>query len=324
MNLFAHILISLLSFFAVWFFSGLLIDSVDRVAKRFKQKSFTVAFFVLGFITSISEMSVAVSASLKAQPEISAGNLVGASFVILLLIIPFLAVVGNGISLAKLISKPNLIFALLVIILPSFFVLDGNMNRIEGVAMLLFYGLLIFSIHKKELIIPTLESVDKSLFHKQQATFIDAFKILAGGIFIFFAGYILVNEGIYFSNLLGVPSSIIGLLILAVGTNVPEIVIGVRSVYKKRKDIAFGDYLGSAVANTPLFAMLALYNGSFKVEPSEFIETFLLMLGGSILFYFFASSKNKLSRNEGLVLLYVYLTFLVIQTANLLNFSKVI
>lgn len=322
MTILTHSLLFLLSFGVIWFFAGILIDAIDRVAKRFNKSGFTVSFFILGFLTSISEISVAVNASLENQPQISVGNLIGASFVILLLIVPFLALAGNGISLRNTISRQNLALALGIILVPAFFVLDGNVSRAEGLIILLIYGTLIYSIRKKESVMRTIEQVDESIVHKKHATIKDAIKIAIGAVFIFLSGHLLVNEAVYFSNLLGVPSSLIGLILLSVGTNVPELVIAVRSIYKKHKDIAFGDYLGSAVANTPIFGLLALFNGRFSVEPNEFLITFFLMLMGLILFYLFAGSKHNISRNEGRVLLFVYVTFLLTQISTLAQMAK--
>lgn len=308
-----HGLLFLLSLGVVWFFAGILIDAIDRVAKRFNKNGFTVAFFVLGFLTSISEISVAVNATWEGRPQISAGNLIGASFVILLFIVPFLAVFGKGISLKNTISRKSLGLALFTILLPAFFVLDGSISRLEGLSILSFYLVLVYSLHRSGSVLKTLEQVDESIASKKHASFWDALKILAGAGFIFAAGHFLVNESVYFSKLFGVPGSLIGLVLLSIGTNVPELVIAIRSVYKKHKDIAFGDYLGSAVANTPIFGLLALFNGRFSVEPNEFLPAFFLMFLGLLLFYFFAGSKNSISRGEGWVLFLVYVTFLATQ-----------
>ncbi|MGE5392277.1 MAG: sodium:calcium antiporter [Candidatus Saccharibacteria bacterium] len=322
MGILTHSLLFILSLGVIWFFAGILIDAIDRVAKRFNKSGFTVAFFILGFLTSISEISVAVNASLENQPQISVGNLIGASLVILLLIVPFLAVSGNGISLRNTLSRRNLALALGIVLLPAFFVLDGSVDATEGVIILLVYGTLIYSLRKKESVIKTIERVDESIVRKKHTTFKDAMKILAGAAFIFTAGHLLVREAAFFSDLLGVPSSLIGLLLLSIGTNVPEAVIAIRSIYKKRKDIAFGDYLGSAVANTPIFGMLAIFNGKFDVEPSEFLISFFLMLLGLIMFYLFAGSKHNISRREGWVLLLVYAAFLIVQAATLLRLAE--
>lgn len=313
MEILIHSSLFLLSLGVVWFFAGILIDAIDRVAKRFNRNGFTVAFFVLGFLTSISEISIAVNATWEGRPQISAGNLIGASFVILLMIVPFLAVFGNGVSLKNTISRKNLGLALFIILLPAFFVLDGSINRLEGLTILLFYLVLVYSLRRSGSVLKTLEQVDETIANKKHTTFWDGVKILIGAGFIFVAGHILVNETAYFSKLFRLPVSLIGLAFLSIGTNVPELVIAIRSVYKKHKDIAFGDYLGSAVANTPIFGFLALSNGRFAVEPNEFLPTFFLMLLGLLLFYFFAGSKNAISRNEGGVLFLVYATFLIVQ-----------
>src|SRR3989338_7319830 len=134
-----HVLLFLFSAGIIWFFAGLLIESTDRLARHFHKNGFIVAFFVLGFITSISEIAVAVNATIKGVPEVSAGNLVGASFVILLFIIPFLAAAGNKIELRHTLSKRSLRLALVTILLPVLFIVDGDLTRIEGVLMLVVY-----------------------------------------------------------------------------------------------------------------------------------------------------------------------------------------
>jgi len=47
-------------------------------------------------------------------------------------------------------------------------------------------------------------------------------------------------------------------LFLSVGTNLLELSITITSIWKKHKEVAFGDYLGSAAANTFLFGVLTL------------------------------------------------------------------
>ena len=304
----------------IWFFSGLLVDAVDRVARRFHQSGFTVAFFVLGLMTSISEISVMINSTLNRTPQVSAGNLSGASFVILMLIVPLLAIVSNGIKLNGYIRKFNFILALSAIALPALFLADGHVTIMEGLFSLLAYVLLLYCIRKlqpaaKEII----EDVETELLHKKHATLRDSCIIGAGALSILLAGHTLVEETVYFAGIFQIPPSIIGLLVLSIGTNVPEIVVAIRSVKKNHADIAFGDYLGSAVANTLIFGLLSLFNGEFRVEASEFVFTFFFMVMSFLMLYVFAESNNKLSRREGIVLLSMYLLFLCIEIINVLN-----
>ncbi len=319
MNTLAHILLFLFSSAVIWFFAGMLIESVDRVAKHFHKSGFAIAFFILGFLTSISEISVATNSWIEGVPQVSVGNLIGASFVILLFIIPFLAVTGKGVQLRHTLSHRNLQLSLLAILLPALFVIDGRVTRLEGLSSILAFAVLLFLIeNQKDSVRADVQIIEKDLLGNNIG-WRDGAKILLGGIFIFIAGHFLVEQAVYFANALHVPNSIIGLILLSIGTNVPELVVAAQSILKKRKDIAFGDYIGSAATNTLIFGVLVLVNGSFVVEASEFILTVILTMAGLICFYFFASSKWVVTRKEGLILLSFYAAFLVIQLMNMVR-----
>lgn len=312
-----HGALFLLSILIIWMMSGILIEATESVAKRYNKPGFAVAFFVLGFLTSISEISVAVNSTLRGVPQVSAGNLVGASIVIFLFIIPLLAILSGRIKLQNAIRPSNLAFALMLVCVPGMLALDSKITVIDSILLLALYATLIYRIRKKETVTKTIgktmKKVHAQLVQKRRATMIDAAYILIGALLIFFAGKMLVEESLYFTSLLSVPPSVAGLLVLSIGTNVPELIIAIQSVIGKRNDIAFGDYLGSAVANVPIFALLGLANGTFGLDAGEFTWSSAFMIPGLVLFFWFARSKNEISRKEGLWLIAFYACFLVTQ-----------
>jgi len=158
-----------------------------------------------------------------------------------------------------------------------------------------------------------LEKVRDRLFDGTVEGPLDLGKIFLGGTIIFLSSKILVDKTIYFANIFNFSSFLISLLLLAVGTNLPELSIAIESILKKHKEVAFGDYLGSAAANTFLFGFLTLINGSFTVKNSHFFLTFVFFLFGLSLFYLFSRSKKDISRQEGIALFLVYWLFLVIE-----------
>jgi cation:H+ antiporter len=324
MTTLVHILQFLISAGVIWFFAGLLIESINNVAKRFNQSGFTIAFFVLGLLTSISEISVLVNSSIQGIPQVSAGNLVGASFVIILFLIPFLAIVGRGVLLKNTLHKKNLAAALLITALPALFLLDGSVTRVEGLICIMVYVMLFYLIRlqrSRSSIPKVIEAVEEDLIAKRNTTAVDVLKIFIGAVFIFLAGHILVDEAVYFSEILKIPSSIIGLLILSIGTNIPEIVVAIRSILKKHKDIAFGDYLGSAVTNTMVFGFLPWLNGKFNVEASEFIFTALLIIIGFTGFFIASQTSNRITKKEGWWLISIYALFVIVQLVNIIRFA---
>ncbi len=316
MEIFAHIALFVSAAVLLWFFSGILIETVDKIAKRFNKTGFVVAFFMLGFLTSIGEISVAFNSLIKGTPQVSVGNLIGASFVILLMIIPVLAIIGKGVSIEDTLSKKNLLLALGVIVLPALLVIDGDVTTLEGGVTLLAYLTLLFAIRNDHFSKSKIEEIKHEVIEtvvEKKESFVAIAKVIVGGAAIFVAGNALVTESIYFADLLGVPGSLIGLMLLSIGTNIPELVVAVRAIKKGKKDIAFGNYLGSTVTNSATFGVLALFSGGIILQTKELAITSFLLLFGLLLLFHFAQSRHTISRNEGALLLVFYFIFIVVQ-----------
>lgn len=320
MTTLVHAIIFLASIGIVWFFAGVLIDAVSRISQRYCRSGFFMAFFILGFLTSISEFSVAANAALAKVPGVSVGNLVGASFVVLLFIVPLLAAAGQGIRLNEAVSKGTLGLMLAAVALPALLVMDGAVTRTEGLLALLAYGTVAYALYRQRRPINACDPEEPGLA-RIRSTAGDLLRIFIGALAIFAAAHFLVEQAVYFAQTLSVPSSLIGLLMLSLGTNVPEIVIAVRALLRRRTDIAFGDYLGSATMNTFVFGALALGTGTFFVEASEFVMTSVLLVTGLILLYLFARSRHMISRKEGFVLLLFYIAFVLLQFYNVARFA---
>lgn len=318
MEIIVHGVLFLTSLAVIWFFSGSLIETINRIAKRLNKSGFVIAFFVLGFFTSISEISVAVNATIDGVPQVAVGNLVGASFVILLLIVPLLAIVTKKIELQNTVTDRNLILALLVVLLPVLSVIDGNATRQEAFIILGAYITLLFAIRNQATLSDPVPEMPEAEDTRHLVYYI--VKTIVGAVLIFFAGHILVEESVYFAQLASLPPSLIGLVILSIGTNVPEIMVAVQALRQKQKGIAFGNYLGSAVTNTPIFAFLVLANGSFVFPATQFVMTAIIMGFGLFLFALFVRSKCTLTRAEGAALFSFYVLFVIAQTLGITVF----
>lgn len=317
MQTLVHTITFICSVAIVWFFAGILIESVSRLALYFRKTGFITAFFILGFLTSVGEISVAVNAGIAGVPEVSVGNLIGASLVILLFIIPVLAIASGSVTLRGSVSSRNLSMMLALVLLPTLLVLDGNVTRAEGFLAILAYGTVAYALYRTR-------GTESFMVHKIHAretrVMPDIGRIVLAGGAIFLATHFLVRQAVYFATILSVPASLVGLLLLSIGTNLPEIVIALRSIVRKRTDIAFGDYLGSAAMNTLIFGGLAVTHGAFMLEQSEFVATGVLMAVGFLLLFLFARSKHELSRTEGIFLFIFYIAFVVVQSVNVARF----
>jgi cation:H+ antiporter len=313
-----HILMAVVSAIVLWLSSGFIISGVERLSKDIKVSRFAVSFLLLGALTSIPEISIGINAIVQKTPGIFVGNLIGASFVILIFIIPLLATFNRGVRLNQHLQPKRLMEFLLIIIAPLLIVYDGSVHFYEAILLILLYAVFVHSIQAEESIRQHL--VPSEIISSRRLHVIG--RILIGAALIFLASRFMINEVIFFSELLHISPFMISLLILPIGSNLPELVIAVRSITQKKIDIAFGDYIGSAAANTVLLGVLTILNGSFILQTSDFATTSMIMLGGYALFFIFAKSKRTISPHEGMILMLVFLIFLLFQITEVITLSN--
>lgn len=297
----------LLSFFAIWFGAGLIVSSIEDLSHKLNISAFATSFFILGILTSIPEASVGINSIIDGDPEIFVGNLIGASLVLFVLVVPILAILGNGIVLSHQLDGRKLPFTLFVVAVPSFLIVDRKVTLIEGLFLVTLYFVLFYMIEKKK---GLLERIKDRIIDGKTHVFEDIAKILGGSIIVFLFSKVVVDETILLSELFHVSPFLMSLLVLSLGTNLPELSLAIRSVSLGKKEVALGDYVGSAAANTLFFGLLTLGNGREVILSNHFLPTFVFIVLGLSLFFYFTRSKNDVSRQEGTILLFVYFAFL--------------
>ena len=304
------ILLFSVAFLLIWIGSGLIVSSTGKFAQKLGLSSFAFSFIFLGLLTSAPEFSVGLQSIADGNSEVFVGNLIGGIAVIFLLVIPLLAVFGKGINLKNELSNSTTLVTLAVVLLPSVFILDKRVSNLEGILLIVSYILLIFMVERKNGIF---DNGNNQLLKIKSYSYKDILKILLGFVLIFISSSILVEKTLHFANLWDIPAFYISLVIVSLGTNLPEISLAVRSVFSGRKDIAMGDYLGSAAANTLLFGIFALLSSGEVITIDNFIITFIFIGSALFLFYFFSITNKFISRTNGLIMLGIYILFVLFE-----------
>lgn len=305
------------SFIGLWYGSGLIVDSIKRLARKINVSSFAFSFFVLGFLTSIPEIGVGINALEQNQPEIFIGNLLGSVIVMFLLVIPLLAVLGNGVRVKKHLSNRDLLVTLGIIAVPALFALDQTVTNVEGFILMGLYVVLFYIIRAKK---GVLERVERMLQREQknwrQSTVL---RLAFGVLIVFMTSRFIVEQTILAAEVYQLSTFIISLLVLSIGTNLPEISLALRSLTSKAEDVALGDYLGSAATNTMLFGVFTLVNNGEVITERSFTVTFYIIVGSLLAFFLLTRGKSWLTRKEGWMLLGCYVIFLVYEANSLLS-----
>ena len=301
-----QISIYVLSFICVWVGAGFVVSSVSKLAHQLRLPPFLISFFLLGNLTSLPEIAIGINSIVTNDPVIYAGNLIGGVLVIFFGIIPLLAMVNGGVKMPKSLHRNEILLTLFVVFAPSLLIADQRFTPFEGILMILIYSLLFLFLSQK---ISLFDKLKHSLHKKKKTEVQDIILIVIGVILLFLASHQIVESTLYFAEVFTIPTFILSLVVVSIGTNIPELSIVFRSVFQKKQEIALADYLGSASANTLLFGVFTLIYGKTVVLPNHFWQRFTLLVLGLFLFYFFSRSRNTISRIEAAVLLIIYCVF---------------
>ena len=295
-----------LAFVGLWFGAGLIVTAASKFSKKLKLSPFAFSFVFLGILTSTPQFSVGLQAVADHDAQIFVGNLLGGIIVLFLVVIPILAVFGKGISLKHELDNKTLFITLGVILLPALFTLDKRVTNFEGVIMIAAYLILLYIVQRKNGIF---NHENEQLLNMRAYSYVDFFKILAGLGIVFVASNLVVDKTLYFADILHISSFYIGLIVIALGTDLPELTLAIRSVVSGKKELAMGDYVGAAAVSTFLFGLFTLLHNGEVITISNFFITFIFITIALTAFYIFSFRRKFISRTNGLILLGIYICF---------------
>ena len=134
----------------------------------------------------------------------------------------------------------------------------------------------------------------------------------AGLILLYFGGNKLVDGAVFVAEKLKVSTLFIGVAIIGLGTSLPEIIATASAVRLGTPDVAFGNIIGSNIANIGLVLGLGLLLVSRITTNKAQKQEYLFMMVGMVLFSIIVFLNNGIPAWAGVVLLLTMVVYLYI------------
>ena len=151
-------------------------------------------------------------------------------------------------------------------------------------------------------------TVLQRLYYQDLIVFILAIVILLGSSWAVVKTAELIAQG------LNLTLALIGLILVAIGTTLPDLVFGIKSVITKHEGMNLGNLIGSTVINSTLILGITVLVFPIKIEDFNLILTSgLFMILTILIVNFFIATKDKISLREGMILIGLYILFLIIE-----------
>ena len=249
-------------------------------------KKLNISLFAIGVVivaggTSLPELASSINAVINNHADLAVGAVVGSNIANLILVMAATTVILPIINITKnQINQAWINIGLgIALILMSFL----YFNYIFGIVSMILLILIMYLQFKKGSL--DLEEIDKN----EYSTLLSIFLIVLGIIFLIYGSELFVNSAISIANYYNISEAVIGLSIIAFGTSLPELVVGIMSALKRKVDFALGNILGSNIYNVLGVLGISSFFGTFSMP--EIIAKqdlfFMLLITFIILFAIF-------------------------------------
>lgn len=288
------------------------VESSKRVAEYFNVSKLIIGVTIVSMGTSLPELCVSLSAAMDGSANIAIGNVVGSNIANVCLILGITAIIIT-LPISRSVIRRDLMILLAATLLFAFSLIDGEINLLEGIFLLLLMALYMYL---------TFKSAKKGQPEKQPEDqpavkhniWISLILVIVSCAGLIAGSELLVYGAENIAKSLGVSDRVIAVTVVAIGTSLPELTTSIIAAVKKELDISVGNIIGSNIFNICMIIGLTSCVTPLEAEPTIlsfdvwFLLASILLLGITV---FPIKGKTEIIRFEGILLLLLYIGYYV-------------
>lgn len=274
-----------------------------------------IGLTIVAFATSAPEVLVSIVAAFRGETDLAVGNAIGSNIANIGLVLGTVALI-RPIEMTSATLRREMPALLAVTLLTVSLFLDTRLSRVDGLVLLT--GLIIVMIWLTRLGFRSSASDPMSVEYEAEIPLhvnmrMAIFWLVIGLAALLVGAELLVDAAINIAHALGVTELVIGIVLVALATSLPELAVSMVSALKGEYGLALGTIVGSNIFN-----MLAVIGVAAVIEPAELpqsvlsLHIFVLVAFTLALFAmtYDYDGKGHISRLEGGALLAAYLAFI--------------
>ena len=287
------------------------------LAKKLRISSMIIGLTVVAYGTSTPELAASLLAAFNSHTELILGNIVGSNVSNVGMVIGISAIFTPLLISKITVSRwiPIMIGVSLLVVAMSY---DGEISQIDGVlliaALIAFTAYTIKTVKKQK--IQQNETIENEALEGEYflskykiETYPQSFGLIAAGvILLFLGGHLTVDGAVNLAETLGLSQLVIGVVIVAIGTSLPELITSIIAIAKKQTDIGVGNIVGSNIYNILLILGVSSAIVGIPVSSDVFSNYYIMIAFSLVLFIGF---RKYIPRFVGVGLTIAFIAYLV-------------
>ncbi len=281
-----------------------------------------VGMTVVAFGTSAPELVVNVVGSVSGETALAFGNIMGSNLANLALVLGVAAII-TPIALRGQIIRRELPLLLLASAVLFVLTLDHPLRRLapvldrsDAIVMLLLFGIFIyitvldFLRQLQDPLITTLDDLPIASHLEKKANWILVILGIAG---LAIGAKLTIDSGSELAAAMGVSPVIVGMLVVAIGTSLPELVTSIFAALKGDADLCVGNIIGSNIFNLMFVLPISALIKPLAVPVGGSLDIFTTLVFSFALIPVFIVGRKMMNRSIGVLFLLAYAAYMLVR-----------
>lgn len=296
------------------------VTGAAQLASRLGIPKIVVGLTIVAFGTSAPEFAVNLFGAFTGNTNLAIGNIIGSNIANLGLVLGIAAVVTT-IQVHSVIISREIPFLFLTSLALLFALVDHRLqpglgepliSRGEGLTLLLFFAVYLYYLFagaiRERVNTVSIDALDQPTEGKQLTQKQSVIYLIGGLVMVTLGGHLVVSNGTVIAKEIGMSDAFVGLVLVAVGTSLPEVATVVTAARRGETDLVLGNIVGSNIFNT-----VAVLGITATIRPlpyqSSMMQDVAVMFVFSLVAYLVTIHGRKVVRREGIMLLAMYVAY---------------
>ncbi|WP_295417776.1 calcium/sodium antiporter [Sulfurovum sp.] len=269
--------------------ADLLIAQSECIALRFNVSEFIIGSTLIALGTSLPEMAASVAASFDGKSQLAISNVIGSNILNITLVLAAVFLIARNINPHRDFFSKDSTWALVPVLVFILMIIDGEISQFDALLLLLLMGAyILFLLQDAKDVL----SDELDLEKDESFSWIKTVPLLLTGlVLVVFGANFTVESASAIAKSFGVSEWIIGIVMIAFGTSLPELVVSISAAAKGKVDMAIGNIIGSNMANTTVVIGAAALVHPMPINASAYLFDIVTMIVATFLLVFITANK---------------------------------
>lgn len=296
--------------FGLWLGTELTIHGAVAVAERLGVPEFIVGLTVLSIGSDLPELAIAVDAAIwnlhaGEASDVVVGSALGSCLGQIGFVLGITGLIGFLVLPKKVVYQQGSVL-LGSLVLLAIIGYDGQVTRLEGAVLVAAYVVYLLFIF-----VDVMTLGEKDGNESNTGLAVSLAYLVVGLVIVIVGAEVTVSSAVSVATALNVEQSFVAIVIIGLGSSLPELSISLAAMMKRRATLSVGNLIGSNIFDTLMPVGVAALIAGLKFEGNMWREELpiLFVLTSVVLFFFIR--KAGIQKFEAIIILGFYVVYVM-------------